>query len=305
MRELVVLGTSSQVPTRDRNHNGYVLRWDDEGILFDPGEGTQRQMLHAGVSPSSIHRICLTHVHGDHCFGLPGLLARLEGAGVEHPVHLHHPAAGSEVVRALVAVADPRGLDLHLHPHDAAGEVAEGLEVEPLDHRIPAFGYRLVEPDGRTLVPDLLAEAGIEGPDVGRLRDEGRLRGVRLEDVSIPRPGQRFAFVMDTAMCEGAEALADGADLLVTECTYADEDADLAEAYRHLTAGQAGALAAGGGAEVLVLTHFSSRYPDVAPLAVQARAAAGPATTVVAAADLDRIEAPPRRAPLRQAPRRG
>ena len=75
-RELVVLGTASQAPTRSRNHNGYFLRWDDEGLLFDPGEGTQRQMLFAGVTASQVTRICITHLHGDHCLGLPGVLAR-------------------------------------------------------------------------------------------------------------------------------------------------------------------------------------------------------------------------------------
>ncbi|WP_127131052.1 ribonuclease Z [Georgenia sp. SYP-B2076] len=293
MRELVVLGTASQVPTRTRNHNGYLLRWDGQDLLFDPGEGTQRQLTHAGVATSRITRICLTHVHGDHCFGLPGVLSRMAVDGVDHPVHLHYPASGEEVVRALVSVAGP-GIDLRLRPHGAAGEVAEGLEVAPLNHRIETYGYRLTEPDGRTLVPELLAAAGLAGPDVGRLQREGGAGGVRLADVSVARPGQRFALVMDTAVCAGAEALAEGADLLVTECTFADEAADLATAYKHLTAGQAGALAGTGGAGTLVLTHFSSRYPDAAPLAAQAGARAGGAR-VLAAADLDRIAMPPRR----------
>jgi ribonuclease Z len=125
MRELVVLGTASQVPTRERNQNGYLLLWDGEGLLFDPGEGTQRQMIHAGVAASRITRICLTHVHGDHCYGVPGVLSRMALDGVEHPVHLHYPASGEPVVRALVSLASGR-LDLRLHPHGAAGEVAPG-----------------------------------------------------------------------------------------------------------------------------------------------------------------------------------
>ena len=76
-RDLIVLGTASQVPTRRRNHNGYLLRWDGEGVLLDPGEGTQRQLTLAGVAPSTITRICLTHLHGDHCLGLPGVIQRL------------------------------------------------------------------------------------------------------------------------------------------------------------------------------------------------------------------------------------
>ncbi|MDQ0633962.1 ribonuclease Z [Arthrobacter pascens] len=293
MRQFVVLGTASQVPTRTRNHNGYLLLWDGQGLLFDPGEGTQRQMLLAGVSASQITRICLTHVHGDHCFGLPGVLSRMVLDGVQHPVHLHFPASGEEVVRALVSLASP-GLDLRLLPHGGSGIVAPGLEVRPLNHRIETYGYRFVEPDGRTLLPDRLAAAGIVGSDIGRLQREGNLGAIRQEDVSVPRRGQRFAFVMDTAECEGAEELADGADLLVAESTFSDEDAGLARQYRHLTAGQAGALAAGGGVGTLLLAHFSARYEDVLPLVGQARARAA-GTNVLAANDLDRVAFPARR----------
>ncbi|WP_323959590.1 ribonuclease Z [Arthrobacter sp. JZ12] len=293
MRELVILGTASQVPTRTRNHNGYLLRWDGEGLLFDPGEGTQRQMTFAGVSASSITRICLTHLHGDHCFGLPGVLSRMVLDGVDHPVHLHYPASGDSAVRALVSLATP-GLDLRLEPHGSAGAIADGLEVQPLRHRIEAFGYRLSEPASRTLLRDRLAEARITGPDVGRLQQEGRLGDITLEDVSVPRPGQSFAFVMDTAECDSADALADGVDLLVAESTFSNDDDALAAQYLHLTAGQAGALAAKGNVGTLVLTHFSSRYPDVRVLQEQASAVA-PGTTVIAANDLDRIPFPKRR----------
>jgi ribonuclease Z len=293
MRQFVVLGTASQVPTRTRNHNGYLLLWDGEGLLFDPGEGTQRQMILAGVSASQVTRICLTHVHGDHCFGLPGVLSRMVLDGVKHPVHLHFPASGKDVVRALVSLAPP-GLDLHLHPHGGSCMVAGGLEVRPLSHRIETYGYRLVESDGLTFLPDRLATAGIAGPDVGRLQREGSLGAVRLADVSVPRRGQRFAFVMDTAPCPGAEELADGVDLLVAESTFSNDDAELAKQYGHLTAGQAGALAARGGVATLVLTHFSSRYEDVTLLAEQAKAKARGAA-VLAAKDLDRIPFPKRR----------
>ncbi|WP_255768818.1 ribonuclease Z [Pseudarthrobacter sulfonivorans] len=294
MREFVVLGTASQVPTRTRNHNGYFLRWGGAGLLFDPGEGTQRQMIRAGVSASQITRICLTHVHGDHCFGLPGVLSRMALDGVSHPVHLHYPASGEDVVRALVSVSTP-GIDLRLYPHGSGGPIASGLEVQPLKHRIETYGYRLTEPDGRRLLPDRLAAAGIRGAEVGRLQRVGAFGGVRLNEVSVPRPGQRFAFVMDTAPCPGAEELADGADLLVAESTFSDDDGGLAAQYSHLTAGQAGNLASGAAAGTLILTHFSSRYgDDVSLLAEQARRRAGN-STVIAANDLDRIAFPKRR----------
>lgn len=299
MRELVVLGTASQAPTRTRNHNGYLLRWDDQGLLLDPGEGTQRQLLLAGVVSSAVTRICLTHAHGDHTFGLPGILSRMSLDGVGHPVPVHYPASADPVVRALVALARP-GVDVRLRPHRAAGEVAPGLRVEPLRHRVDTFGYRLTEPDGRTLLPARLAAAGVRGPDVGVLLERGRLGDVRVEDVSVPRRGQSFAFVMDTAPCDGALALAQGVDLLVAESTYADEDVALAREHLHLTAGQAGALGGAAGVGTLVLTHFSSRYTDVTRLVEQARAAAATShrpggTAVLAVDDLDRVPLPPRR----------
>ena len=135
MRELVVLGTASQVPTRTRNHNGYFLRWDGEGILFDPGEGTQRQMIHAGIASSEITRICITHAHGDHCYGLPGILSRMALDRVPHPIRLHYPAAGEDVIWPLISVASP-GIDLRVYPHEEAGEIAPGLEVRRQLHPV-------------------------------------------------------------------------------------------------------------------------------------------------------------------------
>ncbi|MCA9658673.1 MAG: MBL fold metallo-hydrolase, partial [Myxococcales bacterium] len=93
-RELVVLGTASQVPTRYRNHNGYLLRWDAEGILFDPGEGTQRQMITAAVTASMITRICITHFHGDHCLGFASMVQRISLDRVPHTVDVYYPASG-------------------------------------------------------------------------------------------------------------------------------------------------------------------------------------------------------------------
>jgi len=309
-RELVVLGTASQAPTRRRNHNGYFLRWDDEGLLFDPGEGTQRQMLFAGVTASQITRICVTHFHGDHCLGLPGVLARMSLDRVPHPVEVCYPAGSREVFRRLRHASLFRDvLDLRERRIRGAGPVvvdaaAFRLEARALSHSVPTVGYRLAEPDGRRMLPDRLAAAGIAGPDIGRLQRAGRLsvegRTVTLEQVSEPRPGQRFAFIMDTRLCDAAFELAEQADMLVCESTFANAEAALARDYGHLTAGQAGQIAARARARLLVLTHFSQRYESdsgsgsdgVERMAGEAAEAFG--GEVVVASDLARIPVPQR-----------
>lgn len=312
MRELVVLGTASQAPTRYRNHNGYFLGWDEEGLLFDPGEGTQRQMLLAGVKASAITRICVTHFHGDHCLGLPGVVQRLSLDEVAHPVKLSFPSGGQPYVQRLLeaSVFDHRvELQLQPVPDDGArppdgglwpvdGGPPFALAAARLDHEPETVGWRLEEPAGRTMLRHLLEARSVRGPDVGRLLRQGRLSPrsggapVRVEEVSTERPGQVVAFVMDTALCDGAFALAEGADLLVCEATFAEGEAGLARRYRHLTAGQAGRIAAESGVRRLVITHFSQRYPDARVLWEEAAAVHG---DVVCAEDLLRVAVPPRR----------
>jgi ribonuclease Z len=298
-RELVVLGTASQVPTRQRAHNGYVLRWDGEAILFDPGEGSQRQMLYAGVAANDLTRICVTHFHGDHSLGLAGVIQRISLDRVPHPVVAHYPASGQRYFdRLRYATAYRDGADLREEPVSGEGVLAVTpaytLETRALSHPVDAYGYRLTEPDGRRMLPAKLAELGIRGPDISVLQREGALRGVTLDEVSEQRRGQRFAFIMDTRLCEGVYALADGVDLLVIESTFLDEDAGLAEEYGHLTAGQAAAVARDAGVRHLVLTHFSQRYQDPAVFDEQARAA-GYTGALSVAEDLMRVPVPRRR----------
>lgn len=300
-REFVALGTASQVPTRTRAHQAGLLRWDREVVLFDPGEGTQRQLTFAGVAAASIGRICVTHLHGDHCLGLPGVLQRIALDGRQEPVDLYFPAAGQEFVdRLRHASAAADGPEVREHPVDTDGVVDAWsdlvLSARALDHRVPAYGWRLQEPDGVRVLPDRLAAAGVTGPDVGRLLREGELevegRRVRAQDVTEPRPGQSFAFVMDTRRCAAAVELCRDADLAVCESTYLSTEAELAERYAHLTATDAAAIALEAGARRLVLTHYSARYPDEQVLGDEARRTFA---DVVAARDLDRVPVPTRR----------
>jgi len=298
VRELVVLGTASQVPTRHRNHNGYLLRWDGHGILFDPGEGTQRQMLRAGVAAHDLNRICVTHFHGDHSLGLAGVIQRINLDQVPHQVTAHYPESGRHFFERLrYATAYRESVELTEAPVARDGVLAVTgaftLEARRLSHPVESFGYRLVEPDGRRLLPERLAAHGIKGPDVGRIQREGVLDGVTLDEVSEVRRGQRFAFVMDTRLCDGVHALAEGADMLVIESTFLDADVRLAEDHGHLTAGQAAAVARDAGVRHLVLTHFSQRYSDPSEFERQARAA-GFEGELSIAQDLMRVPVPKR-----------
>ncbi|MFG3661148.1 ribonuclease Z [Streptomyces sp. NPDC047706] len=299
VRELVVLGTASQVPTRHRNHNGYLLRWDGEGILFDPGEGTQRQMLRAGVAAHDLNRLCVTHFHGDHSLGLAGVIQRINLDQVPHPVTAHYPRSGQRFFERLrYATAYRETVRIAEEPVDRDGVLASSasyrLEARKLSHPVEAYGYRLVEPDGRRMLPERLAAHGISGPDVGRIQREGVLGGVTLEAVSEVRSGQRFAFVMDTRLCDGVYALAEGCDMLVIESTFLDEDVELAVEHGHLTAGQAARVAAESGVRHLVLTHFSQRYVGAEEFERQARAA-GFEGELSVAHDLLRVPVPKRR----------
>ena len=299
-RELVILGTSSQVPTRHRAHHSAFLAWDDLGVLFDPGEGTQRQLILAGVSPTRITHICITHFHGDHCLGLAGISQRLSLDRVTHPVHVMFPASGAVYYERLTkASIYVEGATLVPVPITDEGEVhvTNGLRfvAARLEHGVPCFGYRLEEPHSRTMIPDRLAAAGVHGADIGRLQRAGSLEvggiTVTLEQVSEPKPGQRFAFVMDTRPCDGARSLLADADLAVCESTFLDEDAELAREYQHLSVGEAATLAVNARVRRLALTHFSQRYTSLDAFRASASAIH---PDVVVCEDLQRVSVPPR-----------
>ena len=266
-----MLGTASQVPTRHRNHNGYLLRWDGVGFLFDPGEGTQRQLILADQSMSGVHHVCITHFHGDHCLGLPGVLQRASLDGLPHPLQVHFHESGQPYVDRLryASIYQERAV-VEERPFAAGGIIAEAptwtLSCAALDHTTPSFGYRLDERAGWTLDPARLAARGLRGPQIGALQREGAVeidgQRVTIDAVADRRPGQAVAVVMDTRPCAGALQLAQGVDLLVCESTYLGSHQAEARQRGHMTAADAGRLAAEAGAKALLLTHFSQRVTD-------------------------------------------
>lgn len=302
VRELVVLGTASQVPTRRRNHNGYFLRWDGDGILFDPGEGTQRQMIHYGVAASDISDICITHFHGDHCLGFASLVQRISLDEVQHAVRVHYPGSGQIWFDRLRRASIFRDVaKITPNPITRSGTIHTTdrwtLDARALDHSVDCYGFRLVEPNQWNVDGDAARARGLVGRSVGELKREGVAtapdgRAVRLDDVATLRRGQKVAFVMDTRLCDGAFELAADVDLLICESTYLEADGADAHKNAHLTARQAARIAKESGARRLVLTHISQRYRETEPFLQEALEVFD---DVHVAEDGDVVALPPRR----------
>jgi ribonuclease Z len=269
LRRFYALGTASQVPTRERNHNGYFLKFDDEGFLFDCGEGTQRQMIFSELSATQITKIFITHFHGDHCLGLAGIFQRLSLDKVLHTVQLFYPKSGQNFVNNLRNASIYHNVaTVEEFPFENEGEIFKGknfrIEAMKLSHTVECFGYRIIENDSFTMLPEKLEKFGIKGRDIGKLKSQSEIeidgKIVKVEDCGEFKRGQVFAFVMDTRLCDNAFRLAENADLLVCESTYLKSEAADAHKNGHLTATQAAEIAQKSNANLLALTHFSQRY---------------------------------------------
>lgn len=280
VRDLTILGCSSQQPTRFRNHGAYLLRWNDQGFLFDPGEGTQRQFIFANIAPTVVSHIFISHFHGDHCLGLGSVLMRLNLDKVPHLIHCYYPASGKKyfdrlrygsIYHEMIKVVE--------HPVSQAGLVEDNgrfrIEATFLEHGVENIGWRITEADSLKFDDAKLAYYGIKGPLVKEIQQQGQLtidgKTVRLEQVSWIRPGDSFAIVIDTLPCQNAVDIARKASLLLCESTYLDEHKELARMHNHLTAKQAALIAKEADVKQLILTHFSARYQNVRLFEQEAR----------------------------------
>lgn len=272
--QITFLGTSSGVPTRSRNVSSIALRLPQraEVWLFDCGEGTQHQILRSEIRVSQITRIFITHMHGDHIYGLMGLLASCGLAGNPSRIDIYGPPKLNDYLRAC-----GRYSQTHFSYPVKVHEVAPGLVFEdeeyqvicaPLTHRVPAFGYRVAEKDkpGRFDVERAMAMGIPSGPVYGRLKrgevvelaDGRRINGADL--CGETQTGRKFVYCTDTIYCDNAVELSHDADVLVHEATFAHQDAELAYQRLHSTSTMAAQVALAAGVKQLIMTHFSPRY---------------------------------------------
>jgi ribonuclease Z len=266
------LGTSGAVPTTERNPSGLVLAREGERLLFDCGEGTQRQMMQYNTG-FGVDHIFLTHLHGDHVLGLPGLTQTWDFNDRERPLAVYAPAGTRNRVESLIGATGDRPSYPVRVRQVADGDVAldgDGFEVRAfgVEHRTTAVGYVLVEDDRKGRFDREKAEEklGIEpGPKYSRLHEgepvEHEGRTIKPEEVvGPPRPGRRIVYTGDTRPTERTVAVATDADLLVHDGTFGEEFSGRARKTAHSTAREAAEVAREAGVRQLVLTHISTRY---------------------------------------------
>jgi ribonuclease Z len=314
-----LVGTAASVPTAARGTAATLIVRGGERWLVDCGEGTQRQLLRSGLGLIDLDLLLVTHLHGDHYLGLPGLLKTYGLRGRERPLRIAGPRGLARLLDVLRPVIGRTPFILEIDELDEryAGVVAagEGYRIEhvPARHTVPAVAFALVE-DERPGAFDVGAARALgieEGPDFGVLQRGGEVlaggRTVRPGDVlGPPRPGRTVVVTGDTEPCEPVAEVARGASVLVHEATFLDEDRERARETRHSTAREAAALARDADVGLLVLTHLSSRH---APREVREEAEAE-FPRVLVPRDFDQVEVPfpERGAPVvhpARAPRRG
>ena len=262
---LFFAGTAGSVPSARRGLPAILIRRGGERLLFDCGEGTQRQLARS-VGLSDLDAIYLTHFHTDHWLGLPGMLKSFDLRDRQRPLTLYGPPGIEDLAKLMKLIYGRLDYDLEiveLAPGEPVGFDGYAITAVPVRHRGPAVGYLLTEDDrlGR-FDAELAAELGVSaGPDFGRLQRGETVNGVSPEQVIGPtRRGRRLVISGDTSPCEAIAIAAQEADVLVHEATFAEDESDRARQTGHSTARGAAQLARDAGVGLLALTHISTRY---------------------------------------------
>lgn len=288
--KLQFLGTGAGIPGKNRNVSALVLKLLDElneVWLFDCGEATQHQILNTTIKPRKITNIFITHMHGDHIYGLPGFLSSRSFQGGDGPLTIYGPPGIRQFIQATLKYSKTKLLYklkiIELEPQGGVIHLQKGWSIDylPLDHGILSFGYRITEPDsvGELLVDQLAAYPIPNGPMFGQLKrgetitlaDGTELNG--LDFLAPDRKGRVVTILGDTRTCDNAITLARHADVLVHEATHEANESQMAYTYHHSTSKQAAKAALEAGVKQLYLNHISARYlgKDAKMLEAQAK----------------------------------
>lgn len=269
MLTVTLLGTGGTQPLPERALAALAVSVGGGTVLLDCGEGTQTALRRWGVSAYRLHTVLLTHYHGDHILGLPGLLQTLSSLGRTAPLTVVGPAGLEAVAAPMAALAGPLPFAVHWRQAGQGPFAAGPLTVTPfpLEHRVPCCGYALALPRAGRFDPGRARAAGIPVALWSRLQAGQTVEGFTPDQVlGPPRRGLKVVYATDTRPCPAVTEAAREADLLCMDATYADDaDLDKAKLYGHATCRETGALAAEAGVRRLWLTHYSAAVTDLAP----------------------------------------
>lgn len=278
--ELIFLGTSSALPTKSRNHSAIALKGFGEIILLDCGEGTQRQMSIAGLSPMKISHIFLTHLHGDHFLGLPGLIQSMAFRGRTEPLNIYGPKYTEKLLNHIINLGY-YSINFPIYAY----EVSEGLVLDeeeyqvyctPAKHNVPNMAYRVEEKRSPKFLKENAVALGVKpGPDFGKLQAGHPVtvgdRVIQPEQVlGEERKGRQIVYSGDTQPTSHVVEFARGVDVLIHESTFEESLKDRAAETGHSTAADAARIAKEAGVKKLILTHISIRYQDTTQLEEEA-----------------------------------
>lgn len=281
--EMTFLGTSSMVPTKDRNVQGIYLDYKGEGILVDCGEGSQRQMNIAGINRLKVKKILISHWHGDHVSGMIGLIQTIGNVPEPGTLIIFGPQGTKEKMHHLLnsCIFDLR-IEIEVNELNIKNKavIYENedymIEAAPLDHSVPVLGYTFIEKEKRKINMAKAKKLGIpEGPLIGKLQSGKTVKHdgkeIHPDDVSTLTAPKKIAFILDTTLTKNCYELAQNADVLVTEATYLSEQKKQAEQYKHMTTEGAALIANNSNVKKLILTHFSQRYKSLHELEKEAK----------------------------------
>ena len=278
--ELLFLGTSSMVPTKERNQPALLVTTKYYDILIDCGEGTQRQLKHMQKSPNRIRKILITHWHGDHCLGLPGLLMTLGQNNYNEELEIYIPKGTAKNLESMMD-AFLVNLSYSLKVIECSDGVVSSddsliIESAVMEHIVPCVNFSIKEKDRRRIKLKVIGKLGIpEGPLLGKLQSGKSIvwkgKKVSPEDATIVVQGKKISYITDTEQTDACYKIAENSDVLVCEATLKSELKDLATERQHLTPKMAAHIASHSGVKKLILAHFSQRYQSIKELEEDAK----------------------------------
>lgn len=278
MFEIHFIGTAAAVPSKERAMPCVAVKSGPDMVLFDCGEGTQRQLMLSRFSFMKVKAVLVTHMHGDHFYGLPGLMQTMGMADRKDPLLVVGPKGIKNAVEACLSVCEGQiGYEVdirELGPGDTFSVGSLSGSVFKTEHGLPSQGYIIREPDSVKKIDKKKADAlGLEGRDFAELNAGGTVKGVCLRDILLPSArGLSVAYTGDTMKCSTVDEAVKGVDVLIHEATYVSADERLAVQNFHSTARSAAETARDCGVGTLLLTHLSNRYKSGRVIETDARA---------------------------------